>query len=114
MKNLVIAIVAVVFLASCSTIRTYQVDTEVFRSDRKTYTVYYGTPEGITEYCSDRLKKKNGRQTKATACAHWNMKKETCEIWVPEVHGVEDRKKMASAGHEVWHCVKGGYHERPL
>ena len=45
----------------------------------------------------------------APGCAKWDPG--VCTIWIPEPIGMGDWTAFHIAGHEVWHCKIGDYHE---
>ena len=43
-------------------------------------------------------------------CARWSADRTSCEIYVTAPESVNDLARMATIGHEVWHCFRGRFH----
>ena len=43
-------------------------------------------------------------------CARWSKDRTSCEIYVTAPEYANDFARMATIGHEVWHCFRGRFH----
>jgi hypothetical protein len=47
------------------------------------------------------------------ACARHTVAHDTCEIFIPQPRHQTDDIVFAMIGHEVWHCLRGRFHDHP-
>lgn len=106
MKSILLVIVLIFSVASCSE-SAHQEKITPTRNDKSfTMTVNFIPNDEIKDFCS-----KLGVTYEANGCTAFNLETKHCNVYVAEPRYVSDNERMRVLGHETLHCVYGKYHE---
>ncbi len=109
LTNLQCRIFAVVFAAllfGCSAAPLH----EEFERNEVSLVTHVLPRENVRAVCADLS---GDLKLMARGCARFSPGVPTCDIFIPEPRNQDDATAFTTIGHEVWHCLRGRFHDAP-